>query len=882
MSRQLAGAFWKSIVAPLLRRLSRDPATFSQELSTVVGETLEVLPGRRANAQRLLDVAARQLVCPRFQDFELVGMIGRGKFSDVHRALWNEGDREVALKRIKVCDMDAQARREVEAEVRMLRSLQRPTIISYLSSFLENNELVIVLELAAHGDLSNLLGNLKQDRRSLSELQIWACLFQVSDGLQHMHSLRVMHRDLKPANIFVCDKGVVKLGDLGLGRQFSSNTYVAHSVVGTPFYMSPEVITSCGGYAFESDIWSLGCILYELATLTSPFSGQGLSYYALGNCISRAEYPPLPGSTPQCVCDLCGKMIQVAQKARPCAREVCREAEANMARCLCEEGGGSPVGPMADDPPEKRLARAARVINGILPGASPSRPPRPHPAAAAPPPCGGQPGAHRPSGPRRQRDLGHQQPASLDGRRPAQPAPPKGAVSCKAPRPVRSRSGGLCAGDAPRPEASPREALGAGLRRTSSRGKALDGDDPCSPTYPPRGSVGRSSSVPPLTLELQGGRKPRSRASREAGARVPAVSKLARHARPLPGLGSNVGQGEDEQQNDLRDSDLRGTSMEGVRDTEKILAAMRDMIASLSSSVAGLSSQLNLGVQEINQQISGIQGQMIAAEKNFQTLQQAHTELAKQTAANFEQMRVIHEQALLQCIQDRETAESALRDEFKGMIQTMRGEIQFDYTTQVTVLYPSRRLLGKLAVSTVLYLGTSHGWAKIGHPLCTGVQYPAPAAPPGGASVRGPSPRVARASVCEASWRDAPVPRWSVDQVVGFLRDLELGSLERRFRGDAVNGHMLLQLTQEDLQHELGLSKLQAWKVVHYLPANPGVSTTYPLQTANPPLPPLTLVTPRESADRGALLPPVVSPPPVPPRTGRHPGALPPPLESLG
>ncbi|CAK0893681.1 unnamed protein product, partial [Prorocentrum cordatum] len=116
--------------------------------------------------------------------------------------------------------------------------------------------------------------------------------------------------------------------------------------------------------------------------------------------------------------------------------------------------------------------------------------------------------------------------------------------------------------------------------------------------------------------------------------------------------------------------------MEGVRDTEKILAAMRDMIAPLSSSVASLSSQLNLGVQEINQQISGIQGQMIAAEKNFQTLQQAHTELAKQTAANFEQMRVIHEQALLQCIQDRETAESALRDELKGMIQTMRDEIQ--------------------------------------------------------------------------------------------------------------------------------------------------------------------------------------------------------------
>eukprot|EP00959_Pyramimonas_sp_CCMP1952_P284306 5943366-Pyramimonas_sp.AAC.1 len=62
---------------------------------------------------------------------------------------------------------------------------------------------------------------------------------------------------------------------------------------------------------------------------------------------------------------------------------------------------------------------------------------------------------------------------------------------------------------------------------------------------------------------------------------------------------------------------------------------------------------------------------MVAAENNFQTLQQAHAELAKQTASNSEQMRAIHEQAFLQCVQDRETAESALRDELKGMIQTM-------------------------------------------------------------------------------------------------------------------------------------------------------------------------------------------------------------------
>merc|ERR550537_1067486 len=100
-----------------------------------------------------------------------------------------------------------------------------------------------------------------------------------------MHRHRIMHRDIKPENIFVCQRGIVKLGDLGLGRHFSSNTYRAHSVVGTPFYMSPEVITNSDGYSFKSDIWSLGCVLYELAALNSPFASSRLNFYALGNKI---------------------------------------------------------------------------------------------------------------------------------------------------------------------------------------------------------------------------------------------------------------------------------------------------------------------------------------------------------------------------------------------------------------------------------------------------------------------------------------------------------------------------------------------------------------------------------------------------------------------
>jgi serine/threonine protein kinase len=219
--------------------------------------------------------------------------------------------------------MDQKQREKCLQEVKLLQSVDHPNIVKYLDSFISENELYIAIEWADKGDLKKFIKKTHQEGDKIDEFRIIEYTKQIGAALLHMHEKRIIHRDLKPANILIFSDGTFKLGDLGLGRYMSDETFKAFSKVGTPLYMSPEVIRN-DGYDFKSDVWSLGCVIYELITFKSPFrTDDKISLYDLFTKINKGDYPKVQDEKyGPFITELVDKMLLVNPEERISLEEV--------------------------------------------------------------------------------------------------------------------------------------------------------------------------------------------------------------------------------------------------------------------------------------------------------------------------------------------------------------------------------------------------------------------------------------------------------------------------------------------------------------------------------------------------------------------------------
>jgi NIMA (never in mitosis gene a)-related kinase len=137
------------------------------------------------------------------------------------------------------------------------------------------------------GDLGQYIEN--RNNKLINEETVWDFFIQTCLGIQYLHTRKVLHRDLKSTNLFLTKSGKLKIGDLGVAKELKTNHTT--TVVGTPYYLAPELCEE-KPYNNKSDIWSLGCILYELCTLRHPFDSKTMGGLYLK--IIKKDYRPIP------------------------------------------------------------------------------------------------------------------------------------------------------------------------------------------------------------------------------------------------------------------------------------------------------------------------------------------------------------------------------------------------------------------------------------------------------------------------------------------------------------------------------------------------------------------------------------------------------------
>lgn len=222
------------------------------------------------------------------EKYEKIRTVGRGAYGTVYLCRRIADKMLVIVKQICVDQMTKEERLVSLNESKVLSRLKHPNIIAYYENFLDEQSIVIVMEYAPGGTLYDYLQ--QREGKLLSEEEVLYYFSQIVLALHHVHSQQILHRDLKSHNILLSEKkNVIKIGDFGISKILSSKSK-AYTVVGTPCYISPEL---CEGkpYNQKSDIWALGCTLYELLTLKRPFEATNLP--ALVMKIIRGSFAPV-------------------------------------------------------------------------------------------------------------------------------------------------------------------------------------------------------------------------------------------------------------------------------------------------------------------------------------------------------------------------------------------------------------------------------------------------------------------------------------------------------------------------------------------------------------------------------------------------------------
>jgi NIMA (never in mitosis gene a)-related kinase len=247
-------------------------------------------------------------------DFELIKELGKGAFANVWLVRRKADNLHYAMKRISLKTATLKNKENALNEIRLLASITHPNIIDYKESFYDEETMTlnIIMECADDGDLQNKINKYKTAKTYIPEKDIWSYLAQILMGLKALHDHKIIHRDLKTANVFITKQGHIKLGDLNVSKELENGFLVTQT--GTPYYASPEVWSE-RPYDYKSDIWSLGCIIYELCALKLPFRGKNIDQ--LFKSILSGVYETIPNYYSKDLHTVIAQMLKLDPIKRP-------------------------------------------------------------------------------------------------------------------------------------------------------------------------------------------------------------------------------------------------------------------------------------------------------------------------------------------------------------------------------------------------------------------------------------------------------------------------------------------------------------------------------------------------------------------------------------
>ncbi|NWU11056.1 NEK2 kinase, partial [Cephalopterus ornatus] len=273
-------------------------------------------------------------------DYEVLLTIGAGSYGKCRKVRRKADGKILVWKELDYGSMTESEKQMLVSEVNLLRELRHPNIVRYYDRIIDRSSttLYIVMEYCDGGDLASLIAKCSKERHVksvcgtlgisytrhfLEESFVLRVLTQLTLALKECHRRSdgavTVHRDLKPANVFLDGKQNVKLGDFGLARILHHDTSFAKTFVGTPYYMSPEQMNHMS-YNEKSDIWSLGCLLYELCALLPPFTAYNQK--ELAEKIREGKFRRIPYRYSEELNELLKQMLNVKDYCRPSVEDI--------------------------------------------------------------------------------------------------------------------------------------------------------------------------------------------------------------------------------------------------------------------------------------------------------------------------------------------------------------------------------------------------------------------------------------------------------------------------------------------------------------------------------------------------------------------------------